>query len=240
MAVVPIFALRKTKHHMKINVRTIFIAICIIAAIPATAQISIGVQGGATFSNPNIKPPVGLSYESSSKISYQAGLIFDLPLGEGGLRIMPELKYANKMHNFSTTASVVMPGALTYKGTSNVSYIEVPVNLAYAFGGDTKIIVGAGPYVGYGLSGKNEYTITNFSGSQIGSASEDIEFGSGSTEISRLDYGAHAMAAVLFQNGFMLKVNYGLGLANLYSASTNGASYKQNYLGASLVYFFKR
>ncbi len=225
---------------MKINFRTVLTAACIMATIPTAAQISIGVQGGATFSNPNIKPPAGLSYESNARTSYQGGLIFDIPLGEGGLRIMPELKYANKMHELSTTAAIIMPGALTYKGTSNISYIEVPVNLAYAFGGDTKIIVGAGPYVGYGLSGKNEYTITNGSGTQIGSASEDIEFGSGSTEISRLDYGAHAMAAVLFQNGFMLKVNYGLGLANLYSASTNGASYKQNYLGASLVYFFKR
>jgi hypothetical protein len=35
------------------------------------------------------------------------------------------------------------------------------------------------------------------------------------------------MAGVLFQIGFLLKVNYGLGLADLYSSNTNGASYKQ-------------
>jgi hypothetical protein len=61
----------------------------------------------------------------------------------------------------------------------------------------------------------------------VGSVSEDIEFGSGPAEVSRLDYGAHAMAGVLFQIGFLLKVNYGLGLADLYSSNTNGASYKQ-------------
>lgn len=224
---------------MKINFAGILTAALFIIAMPTFAQISMGAQGGATFSNPSIKPPTGLSYESSSKTSFQAGLMFDIPLGEGGLRLMPELKYANKVHGVSATVSIPVQGLLNYKGTSNISYIEVPINLAYAFGSSTKFIVGAGPYVAYGLSGKNDYSITS-GNTTVGSVNEDIKFGSGSTEVSRLDYGAHAIAGVLFQNGFLLKVNYGLGLSNLYSSNTNGASYKQKYLGASLVYFFKR
>lgn len=223
---------------MKINFG-ILTAVFFFSTLSTYSQLSIGAQGGATFSNPTIKPPTGLGYESSSKTSFQAGLMFDIPLGEGGLRIMPELKYANKVHGFSALVAIPGQGNFTYAGTSNISYIEVPVNLAYAFGASTKFIVGAGPYVGYGLSGKNDYTILSGS-TTVGSGKEDIKFGSKSTEVTRLDYGAHAMAGLLFQNGFLVKVNYGLGLANLYSSNTNGASYKQKYLGASLVYFFKR
>jgi hypothetical protein len=233
------FCPSKNQVHMKINVKGVLTAVLFFSTLSTFSQISIGAQGGATFSNPSIKPPSGLSYESSSKTGFQAGLIFDIPLGEGGLRLMPELKYANKVHGVSAIVSIPVQGTLNYTGTSNISYIEVPLNLAYAFGSSTKFIIGAGPYVAYGLSGKNDYSITSGT-TTVGSLKEDIEFGSGPTEVKRLDYGAHAMAGVLFQNGFLVKVNYGLGLANLYSSDTNGASYKQSYLGASLVYFFKR
>ena len=150
----------------------------------------------------------------------------DIPLEEGRLRIMPALKYTNKVHGVSAIFSIPVQGTLNYTGTFNISYIEVPLHLAYAFGSSTKFIIPAGPYAAYGLSGKNDYSITTGT-TTVGSVSEDIEFGSGPAEVSRLDYGAHAMAGVLFQNDFLLKVNYGLGLADLDSSNTNGASYKQ-------------
>lgn len=224
---------------MKINFKGFLSVAMFFAAVPAFSQVSIGIQGGATWANPSIKAPTGLTYESNSRTSFQAGLMFDVPLGDGGLRIMPELKYADKMHGFSTNVTLPGQGNFTYAGKSNISYLELPVHLAYAFGGDTKIIIGAGPYVAYGLSGKNEYTISTSAGT-VTSAKEDIQFGSGASEIKRMDLGASGMAGILLQNGFMVKVNYGLGLTNLYSANTNGASYKQKYLGASVVYFFKR
>jgi hypothetical protein len=57
--------------------------------------------------------------------------MFDIPLEEGGLRIMPELKYANKVHGVSAIYPIPVQGNLNYTGTFNISYIEVPLHLAY-------------------------------------------------------------------------------------------------------------
>jgi hypothetical protein len=222
---------------MKINFKVILSVAFFFATLPSFAQVSIGAQGGVTMANPTIEAPSGLNYESKSRIGLQAGLMFDIPLGEGGLRVMPEIKYANKVHGFNV-ANVTLPGVGTfnYSGKANVSYIEVPVNLAYAFGGDTKFIIGAGPYAGYGLNGKSEVTVASGS-TVIQTTTEDVSFGTGNAEIKRLDFGANAMAGVLLNNGLMLKVNYGLGLTNLYAA---GGTYKNKYLGATVVYFFRK
>jgi hypothetical protein len=44
--------------------------------------------------------------------------MFDIPLEESGLRIMPELKYANKVHGVSAIFPIPVQGTLNYTGTS--------------------------------------------------------------------------------------------------------------------------
>src|SRR5690606_36562505 len=98
--------------------------------------------------------------------------------------------------------------------TTNLMSIEVPVNAVYYIpAGTGNVFLGAGPYVGFNVSGQNkvEGTWGDFAGSGEG----DIEFGSGDGEMKRVEAGANFMAGYKMSNGFLINAGYGLGLTSL-------------------------
>lgn len=207
-------------------------------SVAGFSQVSIGAQLGAVNSNPSYKYNVTTQkFETEGKWSWQAGLMADIPLGEGGFRFMPELKYVNK--GFNTNINTTIPilnqqVPLVVTGGTNLSYLELPVNFAYAADlGSGKLIIGAGPYVGYGLGIKDDVKAV-VNGQEV--TIREVEYG---TDIKRFDYGANAMLGYLLNGGLMLKANYSLGLADI-SNQGDGTEYKNRYFGISVVYFFKR
>lgn len=215
--------------------KLLFLSLLLIAGYTTSAQVSLGVQGGVVLSNASADQS-DFTFESKpkSRFSWQAGLMADVPFGEGGFRLLPELKFVSK--GFKASEDVAGLGSVT--GNVGLSYIELPVNLGYALDlGGAQLVLGAGPYLGFGLSGKAKYDVT-IAGAGSQSVEEDIEFGSGEEQLKAFDYGANLLAGILFENGFMVKANYSLGLANL--SNVPQSSFKNNYLGFSLVYFFKR
>jgi len=220
------------------NAKIIVSAICLIFASTAMSQVSLGIQGGGVMSMARVEEDAsfGQPLKSKSKYGWQAGIIADIPFGEGNLRLMPELNYVNKGYKLDASATLVGQ-TVTFEGTSNVSYIELPLNLAYTIPvGDNFFVIGAGPYASYGISGKNKVT------SSINGITEeeksDVEFGSGEDQIKPFDYGVNVMAGYLFGNGLMLKVNYSYGLAEL--SNTDLATYKNSYLGLTLGFYIKK
>lgn len=91
--------------------------------------------------------------------------------------------------------------------TTNLMSIEIPVNAVYYIptGTSGSVFLGAGPYVGFNISGQTK----------TGDAKNDIEFGSNLTEMKRVDYGANFLAGYKLSNGFLINAGYGLGLGNL-------------------------
>ena len=85
----------------------------------------------------------------------------------------------------------------------------------------------AGPYVGIALSGN---TKAKADGKK---ATEKIEFGSGSGEMSRLDFGLGFGAGLQFGN-FQVGVGYNLGLANL--SNENKITTRNNGLALTVTY----
>lgn len=215
--------------------KLLFLSLLLIAGYTTSAQVSLGVQGGVVLSNASgDQSEFTLDSKPQSKLSWQAGLMADVPFGEGGFRLLPELKFVNK--GFKASEDIAGLGSVS--GNVGLSYIELPVNLGYALDlGGAKLLVGAGPYLGFGIGGKAKYDVTIVGGGTQ-SVEEDVEFGSGEDQLKAFDYGANFMAGVLFGNGFMVKANYSLGLANLSNAPES--SFKNNYLGFSLVYFLKK
>jgi hypothetical protein len=218
------------------------IAILFIASA-ASAQISLGGQAGAVFSKPSTELSTGLpglSFDIKSRTGFSAGLIADIPLGEGGFRFMPELNYVDK--GFMANATVeLLNQQIKAESKTNIAYIDLPINFAYAIElGGNRLMVGAGPYVGFGMSGKTKATATFNGVSQ--NNEKKIDFGNGEGQFDRLDIGANFMAAYILNSGLMLKVNYSLGLMNL-SNNTDFegivlSDYKNRYFGVSLSYFF--
>jgi Outer membrane protein beta-barrel domain len=220
------------------NAKIFLTAFCFIVATSAMSQVSFGVQAGGVYSIANVQynAQLGQQLKGKSKFGWQAGVIADIPFGEGALRLMPELNYINKGYTLKTSVDLLgQPVAVD--GNSNVSYLELPLNLAYTVPvGDNNLLLGAGPYAAYGLGGKNKVTTTT--GGQTVKQDSDVEFGSGEEQINRFDYGLNVMVGYLLNNGLLIKLNYSLGLAEL--SNNSATKYKNSYFGLTLGYFIKQ
>jgi len=218
--------------------RIFFLAILMASCVSGFSQVSFGIQGGGVFSTPKVKQNLfDEVLNAESRVSWQAGFIADVPLGEGNFRFMPELNYSNKGYSVKTeTTALGLPTVLS--GNSNIGYVELPVNLVYAFDlGGPRLVLGAGPYIGYAVNGKSKFE-ASVGGTIVNTLDQDIKFGSGVDETNPLDYGGNLFAGLLINSGLMLKVNYSMGMAEL--SNRDNTSYKNNGFGATLAYFFKK
>ncbi|HUR66787.1 MAG TPA: outer membrane beta-barrel protein [Chitinophagaceae bacterium] len=139
------------------------------------------------------------------------------------------------------------PNSSTWrKATTNPFYVEVPANFVLKFGGDSKdkkdddvrFFVGAGPYLGIGVAGKNKVNGkllgTSFSSEEDITWSNDdpttlnYEEGAGYGVLKRFDYGLNGLAGIEFSK-VVLGVNYGFGLAKLQSGSNSSADDKNKH-----------
>lgn len=239
---VVIFARIETGKISRMKKNLFLSCILSLALLDVSAQVSIGVQGGAVFSKPKstyeVNSTLPITVDASGKTGFSAGLFADLPLGESGFRLMPELSFVSKGGRGNTQIGISLPTGPEQIGidlTSTINYLELPFNVAYSAPlGDNFLVVGAGPYVAVGLNGK---TVAKFSDDVgISNQEEPVVFGSTGNEIRRWDYGANLMAGFIHGSGLMLKANYSLGIPNL--ANEGNPEMRNRYFGLSLVYFF--
>jgi hypothetical protein len=103
-------------------------------------------------------------------------------------------------------------GLLEKKMTMNLYYIQVPIHFQYKLNlGRPKLLLQAGPYLGYGLFGNiivSDGDITT---------SETIKFGSGKNNLRPFDFGLCAGAGIQLFDRLQVVAEYNLGLAGMYS-----------------------
>lgn len=94
--------------------------------------------------------------------------------------------------------------------TQNTMWLEIPVNFTAKIptGDVGSFIIGAGPYVGIGLTGKNKYA------SDLGEAEREFDFGADGS-LKRTDFGANILAGYQMNQGISVTANYGLGLTDI-------------------------
>jgi hypothetical protein len=98
-------------------------------------------------------------------------------------------------------------------------YLQLPATIGYKFdlGGDTRLVLNAGPYIAYGIGGKTK-------GGEAGSRKlfkDDI--------FKRLDYGV--IGGIGFEFGrFAVGAGYDLGLANISDVKGTKARNRNAYL----------
>ncbi len=219
------------------KMRAIVTLLIALSGLSTAAQVSVALQGGAIFSKPKAtlnEQTSGMDFLADSRTGYSAGMMADIPFGEGGLRLMPELNYVSKGLKGKNVFSVQQT-QIGIDLKSAIGYVELPVNLAYSIPlGDHYLVFGAGPYAAIGLHGKTKAQVTV--NNNVQEEEEDITFGSAQDQLKRFDYGANAMVGFIMNNGLMLKANYSLGLSEL--SNDPASPYKNRYLGVSLAYFF--
>src|SRR5690606_36188475 len=91
--------------------------------------------------------------------------------------------------------------------------------------GSGKAFIGAGPYVGYGISAKSDgVNLFNKNG------------GTGKPAMNRFDYGVEGMIGYDFDKNWQINASYQFGLADLHKA--NGGSMKNHSASIVIGYRF--
>jgi len=210
----------------------------VIAAQSMFAQISIAPEVGLNLSSLTIKDENGNSEDLSSKAGLRAGAYVNIPIAKGFF-VQPGILYSMKGAQESGSGSL-MGITANYTAKMTLNYLEVPLNIGYEYnlGKAGGIFATAGPYLGYGLSGKSKYTV-KVTGLPVPDQSDesDINFGSGDDEIKALDFGLNFGAGYKSPFGVYARVQYGLGLSNLSNAGGE-TSLKNKGWGFSVGYAF--
>lgn len=200
--------------------------------------MSFGILGGVNFQNLNGKDYEGDKLENDMILGYHVGVNLQIP-------IVPEFYFQPGLL-FSTkgakNSEVLLGTEITT--TYNLSYLELPLNFVYKGAlGNGFVMVGFGPYVGYGFSGKAKM--------EGGSLSEesDIEFQSTvepgdpiAVYFKAFDAGANLFAGYEMANGIFVQLDTQFGMLNInpeYTALTDDkSSVKNTGFGLSLGYRF--
>jgi hypothetical protein len=219
---------------MKTRLISVLVALMLTATY-ATAQetgkMSFGIIGGVNFQNLNGKDVFGDKLENDMKIGYHIGANVRIP-------IAPEF-YFQPGILFSTKGAKDNSTSTTY--TTNLSYVEMPLNLVYkGLLGTGYIILGLGPYFGYGIMG-NVKSDDN---------TNDIEF-TNTVELTdpltvpyykAFDAGGNLFFGYEMANGISAQMNVQLGMVKInpeYKILTDDkSSIKNTGFGISLGYRF--
>jgi hypothetical protein len=214
--------------------------------IVVSAQKSSAIlRGGLNLANVSITDN-GKVDDAKMLASFQVGIIGDVNVSDF-FAIQPGILVTGKG---SKTQDGDPSDANYFKATTNPIYIEIPVNFVFKgpISKDSKFFAGAGPYLAFGIAGKNK-TEGKFLGTAF-SSEKDIEWsnddpttlnyeeGAGFGIMKRFDYGLNGTAGFDL-NKVVLSVNYGLGLAKLQSGSNSSADDKNKHRVLSFTIGFK-
>lgn len=212
---------------MKKVLLTLGVAVATVFA--AQAQVGYGLKAGANLGKYS-NAPSGQSVNTSFYVTGYA----DLPVAPN-FSIQPGVSLQGKGSKYSNSEEAIINSA-TLKAsadyTVNVMSIEIPVNAVYYIptGESGKVFLGAGPYIGFNVSGKEKVkgTILGQQGGnqQVVNVDEDrtLKLSGSNKDLDVIDAGLNFMLGYKFSNGFLLNGGYNLGLTNIVAGADKTVS----------------
>ncbi|MDQ3141915.1 MAG: PorT family protein [Bacteroidota bacterium] len=213
----------------------------ILCSIYLQAQgTSFGLRAGVNFQNINGKELDGDDLKNDMLIAYHIGVNAEIPIAPE-FYFQPGLLFTVKG---AKNEEVILTE--TFNSSVKISYIELPLNFLFKpMLGNGHLLLGAGPYVAYGIGGKY-----NREGGGI-TLNQDVEFKNNVTisdidnDVSyfrALDAGANLLAGYEFSNRVSFQLNAQLGLIDINSEYDfivdDKTSSKNTGFGMSLGYRF--
>ncbi len=209
------------------------------AASAQTASTSFGVRAGLDFQTFSGKDHAGEQLKLDLTSRFHIGVLSDILIATD-FYFQPGLLFTTKGAK-SQEGFLGMDMAAAYK----LSYIELPLSLLYKpVLGNGRFILGFGPYLAYGFSGKVKYTVNTIS------SEEDVVFGNEYDSANpndmkyfkSLDYGGNLFFGYELPSGITMQLNTQLGLAKINAdnnLATDGKTlFKNTGFGLSLGYSF--
>jgi hypothetical protein len=219
----------------------------ILMPLSIYAQVSIGLRAGFNASDMHFSsatdPKSSLVASKDQLKGIHADFLLNIPLYER-LHIQPVFRYITKGTHLAPTVYQSTATDGEWGNRVLVHYLEIPVNVLYKIPvGSSKLALGGGPYVAYGLGGTyrsdlkmNGNVVTRMSRSMKFDEGDDV--GASGTYLSRWDAGLNFTAGIELNNIVMIGANYSAGLINI----DNSAMYKvrNSYIGVSIGILFNR
>lgn len=191
---------------------------------------TFGIHAGANLFTINGKMANGAELNNKLNTGFSGGVDVAIPLGTG-FYVQPGVGFTQK-------------GSESQDGTkTTLNYIDVPVSFVYKpMLGTGNLVLGFGPYVGFGIGGKVKYP---------NGASTDVEFRNeydrslpiATTQLRKSDAGANFLAGYEFRNNLSLNLKAQLGLKDINpdindDGVTDQTRYRNTGFGLSLGYRF--
>jgi hypothetical protein len=193
--------------------------------VRTSGKTTFGVHAGVNMFNINGKNVAGSDLNYDVKTGFEGGVNAEIPLGRGSY-LQPGVDFRQKGTEVSDGNKL------------SLNYIDIPVNFIYKpILGTGNFVLGFGPYIGFGISGKAKYA---------NGAEEDVEFGddvnSNSVRLKRTDAGANFLAGYEFVNKLSINLKAQLGLKDINPDSggnnNDQTRYRNTGFGLSLGYRF--
>jgi len=202
-------------------------AVALLLVAGLTAQISFGPRAG--FNLTNMSESIegsGFSPDTDFRPGFQVGLVVNIPVLGDFLSIQPGLLFAQQGARFNLEFF-----GTEMKSTISINYLQMPINaqLGFGVGNNARVLLQAGPYLGFALGGNISIEISGETNS------EDIQFGSNPGEMNRFDLGVGFGAGVEFGR-FQVGLGYNLGFANL--SNEEATTTRNNGLALTVTYLF--
>lgn len=170
------------------------------------------------------------SYQTETNTNFNLTGYADIPL-TAGFSFQPGISLQGKGGKITNNLGEVK---------HDVMSIDIPVNfVGYIPAGPGSFFIGAGPYVGFAISGKQKTTGTIFG--VTAETERDLNFGNADNDdLKSVDFGLNGLVGYQFSSGFNIGAGYGFGLSNLIPDSEpNGTSKINNrVLSFSVGYAF--
>lgn len=215
---------------MKKTISLFTLAILLLFATQSFAQLRFGAKAGLNLANMvNKDNDNDFGKDASMKPGFHVGVVAEYSLGEK-FAIEPALLFSTKGFKYDKDG---------IKYTFNLNYLEIPINAVFKIPlGDAKLLIKAGPYFGYAISGKMKSADKMF-GDNGDQTEQTLKIGSDKAkdDIKAMDIGVNIGAGVEIKS-FTIGLQYGLGLANLSPVTDNGMKANNRVIGISVGYMF--
>ncbi len=196
----------------------------------AASTITFGIRAGVSLQNINGRDAADNKLENKLVPRFQGGVNVELPLADE-FYVQPGLLFAGKGTEVKGSETDI-----------NISYIEIPVNFLYKpVVGNGKLLLGFGPYVGFGIGGTIKPKNGNSSDIEFENTISPLQAFTG-TYFRKTDVGANLLFGYELSNMFSVQLNAQLGLAkinpDIEGLNNNNTMLKNTGFGLSVGYRF--
>lgn len=201
-----------------------------LVAAGAQAQTSYGLKAGVNLGKFSNQSEAIKDFQKNNVSFYVTGFA-DIPVAPQ-FSIQPGVSLQGKGNKYDYDSD-----GLDGSASVNTMSIEIPVNAVYYIpAGTGNVFLGAGPYVGFNISGKHKLE-GNLG--ELGAAGEsDIKFSGDDKDMNLIDAGVNFLGGYKFGNGFLINAGYGLGLSNLSPSSDSDNKFSNRVLSFGLGFQF--